>query len=116
MADIPRTSWTYYSTPRKARGYISSDFIYFIVPNTLTMNNYKIMVEDLSGKWKFINYLNKRVLLPSVIYSPYSKIAIVGVNGNGESVKYVGTLLRSASYILGPELKGINEIRPQLFI
>lgn len=63
-------------------------------------NGAYVLVEDMTG-WKSLGSLRKTMLLPEIIFSPYSKIKVqtTDVNGNPKLLM-ISTLVRGGHYTI----------------
>jgi hypothetical protein len=106
MSQIPRFHRTELIIPRSARGYATNEFLYFRWHPSVNPCDYRILVEDLSGRWVTLGQLDKQVFIPNTYFPADATLAIVGHNPKGTQTRFTGNLTRGATYELGPAMPG----------
>lgn len=115
MSEITRaTSQTLCGIPRCARGYNSDDFLFFQWTANINPTAFKVIVEDLAGRWVNLGPIQSRVLVPNTYFGPYAKLIVVGLNKNGHQVRYIGVLSRANMYVLHTDRMGDHTMQKYL--
>lgn len=99
MSQIPRFS-SDEIIPRSARGYSPDEFLYFDWVPEIPASRFKVLVEDLSGRWVNLGAVNKRVYVPNTYFPAHATLVIVGANSYGQQVRFISELQRGQKYKL----------------
>lgn len=100
MSEIPRYHRTELIIPRSARGYGNDEFLLFKWDPSLDPSQFRVLLEDLAGRWVNLGNLNDRVLIPNTYFPQKAYLVIVGRNRRGQQVRYIGEFRRGHFYIL----------------
>lgn len=115
MSEIPRaTSQTLDGIPRCAKGYSSDDFLFFQWTSNINPNSFKVILEDLAGRWVGLGPVQSRVLVPNTYFAPNAMLIVAGLNKRGEKVRYIGTLSRGNMYVLYTDSIGDHTMQKYL--
>jgi len=106
MSTIPRFHKSELIIPRSARGYGSDEFLNFNWPSLFDSSQFKVFIEDLSGRWVTLGTLQKRVFIPNTYFPAHAMLVVVGKNKNGQQVRFIGTLKRGQLYNLNSVSEG----------
>lgn len=111
MSEIPRFHSAELIIPRSARGYSNNDFIQFNWIPSIDPSQFRVLVEDLSGRWINLGTLKERVLIPNTYFPEHAYLIVVGKNRHDQQVRYIGTLRRAQLYILDSSKEGDHTMR-----
>lgn len=100
MSQIPLIPNTQMNVPREARGYSIGEFLFFKWPSTLDNNRFRVLVEDLAGKWLELGTLQDKVYIPATHFDPHAKLVVVGRNKRDSEVRFVHEMKRGHLYVL----------------
>lgn len=106
MSEISRFHRTQVIIPREIRGYGKDEFIQFQYDPSLDASKFRVLVEDLAGRWVELGKLANKLFVPNTYWPNNAKLVVVGTNRFGQQVRFVGTLNRGALYVLGTSSAG----------
>jgi hypothetical protein len=108
MSQIPLYTSTMMNVPREARGYSLGEFLFFKWPSTLDNNRFRVLVEDLAGKWVELGTLQEKVYIPAHQFDPHAKLVVVGRNKKDLQIRFVNEMKRGHLYTLGSTEAGTH--------
>lgn len=100
MSGIPRFDTTQLGIPRSVRGYNPDEFIYVDLDSSLDASKFRVLLEDLSGRYISLGSPLSRVFLPNTVFGENAMLVVVGTNKSGEQVRFLSTLKRGEKYVL----------------
>jgi hypothetical protein len=109
MGDILNVNWSWLNIPRSAKGYSPSDFIQFKVTTPdLVPDSLYVFTTDSSEIYdaRGLGALRNSMKVPNIVYPPYAKVIVTGLNRSGQKVEFHGHLQRGATYILDHAMPG----------
>jgi hypothetical protein len=106
MADIPRTHWSQIAIPRRVKPLGSNDLISFNWHQSIDPTKFKVIHDDLSGNYFSLGSLKETIKLPDINFPQPCKLIVVGINNQGEQVRFLGQLNRGHVYFLPHSKRG----------
>ena len=100
MSEIPRFDSAELIIPRSARGYNPDEFLYFSLDKSLDASKFRVLLEDLAGRWVNLGNPTDRVFVPNTYWPEKAMLIVVGQNSGGEQVRFLSTLKRGNHYAL----------------
>lgn len=111
MSQISRFHRTQVIIPREIRGYGIDEFLHFQYDPSLNPSRFRILVEDLAGRWVNIGTLKNKVYIPNTYWPNNAKLVVVGTNNAGQQVRYLGVLKRGSLYVMTSSTPGDHSMQ-----
>jgi len=114
MSEIPRLNRGSSGIPRCAKGYGPGEFLYFQWIASIDPLKFKVIVEDLAGRWINLGPIRTQVLIPNTYWDPHATLIVVGTNKSGQQVRYIGEMTRGNMYVLHTDQPGDSTMQKYL--
>lgn len=76
-------------------------FIHFDICPGLDPQSLQVLVQDTSyDGYKTLGPVRRDILLPRVVFAPYSKLIVQGTTPSGRNISFTGKLTAGATYVL----------------
>jgi len=111
-----RSSQFYVQLNHDMPGYFQAiDFINFDWPCFFDNSKYDVIVQTLdnstNSNWRNLGPLQKRMMIPNVMYDPYATMAVVPREHNEQLPKFISRFSRGSNYTIPQVPEGGGEYR-----
>ncbi len=106
MSEIARFHRAELIVPRSARGYGNDEFLFFQWDPSIDKTQFRVLLEDLAGRWVNLGNLDKKILIPNTYFPEKAMLVVVGRNRHGDQVRYLDELRRGHFYVLSSSAAG----------